>query len=222
MPAMTVVRLNGSWASKITELRAEAYKKFGSDLKNSEALQFGPSDIWSANIAVIEGDELLSVLRLEKHRTERTLRFSLQTSASPLEYPTAVLSRAATAHQAEGQNLHMLLRLAALRALVLAGYHEVFGTFRVSSKRSAFLKSLGYNLIEESSEWSDFLQTHQRTYRAVLDLKSEGHRAITMLEKTLVTDTFLGSPTKASVLHANEGPAIQSVVDDLAVFLRAD
>lgn len=222
MSAMKVVRLDGTWASKITELRSDAYKKFGSDLKNSAALQFGPSDIWSANIAVIEGDDLLSLLRLEKHRTEQTLRFSLQTSASPLEYPTAVLSRAATTARAERQNFHMLLRLVALRALVQAGYHEVYGTFRVSSKRSGFLKSLGYNLIEESSEWSDFLQTHQRTYRAVLDLKSEGHRAITMLEKMLASDTQQVSPTKASTLYRAEAASIQSLVGDLVVFLRAD
>ncbi|CAN5661119.1 hypothetical protein BH10BDE1_BH10BDE1_27360 [soil metagenome] len=222
MSAMKVVRLDGTWAAKITEMRAAAYEKFGNDLKNSAALQFGPSDIWNANIAVIEGDELLSLLRLEKHRTEKTLRFSLQTSVSPLEYPAAVLSRAATIGRAERQNFHMLLRLVALRALVQAGYREVYGTFRVSSKRSAFLKSLGYNLIEESSEWSDFLQTNQRTYRAVLDLKSEGHRAITMLEKMLVTDTDQGRQTKASKLYAEDAGPVQSLVDDLVVFLRAN
>jgi hypothetical protein len=222
MSATRLVRLDGSWAAKITNLRATAYKKFGSDLKNSDSLQFGPSDIWNANIGIVERDELLSLLRLEKHRTEKTLRFTLQTSATALEYPVAVLSRAATAEQAQGQNFHMLLRLVALKALVKAGYREVYGTFRVSSKRSAFLKTLGYNLIEESSEWSDFLQTHQRTYRAVLDLRSEGHRAITMLEKMLAEKTAQGNTTKAFALQRSNKVDLESVVDNLVVFLGAD
>jgi len=222
MSAMKLMRLDGSWAAKISALRKAAYLKFGSDLKDSKALQFGPTDVWSANIGVVKGEEILSLLRLEKHRTEKTLRFSLQTSASALEYPTAVLSRAATAEGSEGENFHMLLRLVALQALLKAGYREVYGMFRVSSKRSKFLKTLGYSLIEESSEWSDFLQTQQRTYRAVLDLRSEGHRAVTMLEKMLAVESGQEVSKKACALRESERATIELVVDDLVVFLLAD
>lgn len=207
-----VRRLDDSWWNQIATLRQEAYQRFGDELKNPYFLTYGPTDRANANIAVIEGDQILSLLRIEKHLANDSLVFALQAEATPLRYPTAVLSRAATVDSYSKENLNMLLRQLALEAMIDAGYSDVFGTFKASARRSEFLESIGYELSSPTKTWNDFLQTDEPIRLAHLNLAQDGARAVQALEN-------LTAATRKKFGLSNE--VTSSLVREIIVFLES-
>lgn len=210
-------RLDDSWSDEISRLRTTAYRKFGDDLLNPKALHFGPSDRKNLNLGVIEIAEpsgssrkLLSLLRIEKHLEAESLKFALQNEALPQHFPTAVLSRAATAEGSENLGYGMLLRGIATEAVVAAGYTDLFGTFKSSSRRKSRLEDLGYEMSSPEGSWGDFIQSREPVTLARLDLKTRGPEAVRKLAEI--------SETAASSFDA---AAIRSLVAEIVVFLKA-
>lgn len=220
MSGRGVRRLDESWSREISQLRTTAYQKFGADLLNPKALGFGPSDRLHLNIGITEESadngaegstrKLLSLLRIERHRDAETLKFSLQNEARPQNFPTAVLSRAATDDQARDLGYGMLLRFIATKALVQAGYSDVFGTFKSSSRRKARLASLGYEMSSPEGSWGDFIKSDEPVTLARLDLKQKGPAAAEKLEEI-----------SRSAAHAFDAQQIESLVAEIVVFLKA-
>ncbi len=208
----TVRRLDDSWWSQIADLRHEAYQRFGDELKNPYFLTYGPTDRANANIAVIRDEQIVSLLRIEKHLSRESLVFALQAEADPVRYPTVVLSRAATAPPFATENLNMLLRKIALEATIEANYSDVFGTFKASARRSEYLESLGYVLSAPEQKWNDFLQTDEPIRLARLNLAAEGKTAIEKL-------AILTEPLQNKFgIPQNE---IDSLIREIVVFLKA-
>ncbi len=205
-----ILRLDDSWAHEISRLRAQAYRKFGDDLRNPNALNFGPTDRKNLNLGILENQKLVSVLRIEKHLNLETLELSLQSPARPSRLPTAVLSRAATAEGSENRGYGMLLRKIAIEALIKADYGEVFGTFKSSAKRKLFLESIGYKAHSPGRKWADFLLSKEPIVLVRLDLATEGDFALKKLEE-ISHDT----------VRDFESQALSSLVAEIVVFLKA-
>lgn len=205
-----ILRLDDSWAAEISRLRAQAYRKFGDDLKNPSTLNFGPTDRKNLNLGVLENRKLVSVLRIEKHLDLETLKLSLQNTVSPSRLPTAVLSRAATAENFKNCGYGMLLRKVAIEALIKAGYGEVFGTFKSSARRKQFLESIGYKTHSSDQKWADFLLSEEPVTLARLDLATDGPSALRKLEE-ISNDTA----------RDFESQALSSLVAEIVVFLKA-
>lgn len=98
--------------------------------------------------------ELAACLRLSFYTTRQYLDgTTLVPSPESLRSPAALLSRAATLPELQGQGLHSILRCRALEACLQTEAQLVLGSFEASTKRSLALKNLGYEILATKDDW---------------------------------------------------------------------
>ncbi|MDX9731869.1 MAG: hypothetical protein RBT63_08875 [Bdellovibrionales bacterium] len=197
---LALIHLDEPWANRLSNLRVEAYSKHGGSLVNPTALRWGMSDERYANIAIIQGGEILAALRFELHRTQETLAFSLQQSVTPNVLPAALTSRAATVWHFLNHGGHRYLRMIAIETARTLGLSELYCTYIQNENRTRMLRAIGYMVEESSANWSDFLQTKEPIALARLDVQKHGESAAEKLRESLAAFAVSKNPETAPLL----------------------
>lgn len=182
-------------SNHLNELRRvgfEAAEGFSVDLS---LLLWGENDVKNTVLGVREKGRLLSTLRfdLAANREELRPKLDCDWAHELVDFPCAVLGKAATHPDHQGRGFNALLRYHALRLALQNGVRQVVGTVIQGAPRTATMRELGYQFHAHPDGWFRFgYHSRKPVEIAILDFALEGQAALPKLEAKLnqVLDAF--------------------------------
>lgn len=145
----------------IVALRKESYADYYGSQVDLNGLNWNRTDQNSVHLAYTKGSEIVSYLRLSFFQSQDLLeRTTLFPTPEHLEFPVAMLARAATKKEFLGHHLHNTLRLFALEACLSLGIKTVLGSLEERSARMKSLVDIGYQVYQSQPTWEgSYLQS---------------------------------------------------------------
>ncbi len=163
---MTITKklsLNEELKTQIAALRQHSYDLRFSSRVSPDGLSWNLHDDDSYHFGALEGERLVSTVRLTRVSTAERFESMLQYPAKDpfAMIPCYVLSRAATADSHQKSGLNMKLRAEVFRYLASLNQPKdfLYGAALSSSKRLQFLKKLGYEIVVHENPWQGYLSS---------------------------------------------------------------
>ncbi len=167
---------------EIEKLRKQEYAKASGYSLDLNTLRWSISDSQSFVMVAKDDHTIISTMRGEIIADASLLEKKLECPwdfPMPLQLPTMLLSRAATAKSHQSQGLNLILRLQFLKLAQHYQIPTVIGTFVSGSPRQNTLLEMGYRFFENTLGWQQSTyRSHRPVIVAALDMKTNGERAI--------------------------------------------
>ena len=171
---------------QISKLREDEYARASGFKVNPEAVRWNRSDDQCAILAVWDGSEVISTMRIELVDNQTMLETKLECpwEFGEISYPVMLLSKAATRLSHQGRGLNAAMRYHSLLLAKRWGVQYLVGTFVDGSPRRNTMARMGYQFFINKKGWfsSDY-HSEREVIVAKLDLVTEGKHAVSMLER---------------------------------------
>ena len=168
---------------RYNQLAQLAYGRAKGFTAETRAISWGPLDEVFYQLAVFEGEELLSYMRLEWINEAKDFTGRLKYSPSAEEVPCAYLNIAATQPHWQGKGLNGLLRFYSLKIIENWRMNYLFGSMVPGSPRIQVMKRMGYEFWQSSQPWTSGFQSAELPLIARLDMRKHLAGALEILEK---------------------------------------
>lgn len=186
------IELTSETKEQITQLRWSAYYEKYQQLVQLKRLDWKRIDDISEHFGIYDGAQLISSLRLTAIQSEEQF-FNIMQFPAEHEFsktPCFALARAATLKTYGALQINMSLR-AYVYDYFLKHYPEsdtyIYGTTFANSQRLDFLRSLGYEMLSHSYQWTGCLDS---TGKEVVIFRLHSSKVGDALEKIKESSSF--------------------------------